>query len=145
MRNLTILTLLLVTSLSVAQTANDSISVDPQLQQNAAQRILSGNYGKAVTIGAYGEINYNQPEGDNGELDVQRLVVLLGYKFNEKTQFVSEIEFEHVEEVFVEQAFVNYAVSNNVSLRGGLMLVPMGIVNEFHLSLIHISEPTRPY
>ncbi|WP_034261673.1 porin family protein [Altibacter lentus] len=132
MRNLTILTLLLVTSLSVAQTANDSISVDPQLQQNAAQRILSGNYGKAVTIGAYGEINYNQPEGDNGELDVQRLVVLLGYKFNEKTQFVSEIEFEHVEEVFVEQAFVNYAVSNNVSLRGGLMLVPMGIVNEFH-------------
>ncbi|WP_339831935.1 hypothetical protein [uncultured Altibacter sp.] len=132
MRNLTILALLLVTSFNMAQTANDSISVDPQLQQNAAQRILSGNYGKAVTIGAYGEINYNQPEGDNGELDVQRLVVLLGYKFNEKTQFVSEIEFEHVEEVFVEQAFVNYAVSDNLSLRGGLMLVPMGIVNEFH-------------
>ena len=75
---------------------------------------------------------YNQPEGDNGELDVQRLVLLLGYRFNDKTQFVTEIEFEHVEEVFIEQAFVNYNVANNVNLRGGLMLVPMGIINEFH-------------
>ena len=56
----------------------------------------------------------------------------MGYKFDEKTQFVTEIELEHVEEVFVEQAFVNYSVSNNISLRGGLMLIPMGIVNEFH-------------
>jgi len=115
-----------------AQTIQDSITFNPQTQQNAAQRILSGNYGKAVTLGAYGEVTYNQPEGSNGELDVQRLVVLLGYKFNDKTQFVTEIEFEHVEEVFVEQAFINYAVGDNVSLRGGLMLVPMGIVNEYH-------------
>tara|TARA_R110002124_G_scaffold287089_1_gene470365 strand:+ start:145220 stop:146338 length:1119 start_codon:yes stop_codon:yes gene_type:complete len=110
----------------------DSISIDPQKQQNAAQSILSGNFGKKVTIGAYGELTYNQPEGDNGELDVQRLVLLLGYKFSEDVQFVSEIELEHVEEVFVEQAFVNYSVGDNISLRGGLMLVPMGIVNEYH-------------
>jgi hypothetical protein len=37
-----------------------------------------------------------------------------------------------VEEIYIEQAFVNYAISNNVNLRGGLMLVPMGIVNEYH-------------
>jgi len=37
-----------------------------------------------------------------------------------------------VNEVFVEQAFVNYNLANNINLRGGLMLVPMGIVNEFH-------------
>lgn len=116
----------------LAQTGQDSITFNPQTQLNAAQRLLSGNYGKAVTLGAYGEITYNQPEGDNGELDVQRLVLLVGYKFNEKTQFVTEIELEHVEEIFVEQAFVNYAVGNNVSLRGGLMLVPMGIINEYH-------------
>ncbi len=115
-----------------AQTKTDSITLDPQKQLNAAQRLLSGNYASAVTVGAYGEMLYNQPEGDNGELDVQRLVILLGYRFNDKAQFVTEIEFEHVEEVFVEQAFVNYNVGNNVSLRGGLMLVPMGIINEFH-------------
>ncbi len=115
-----------------AQTVTDSIQLDPQKQLNAAQRILSGNYGRAVTVGGYGEILYNQPEGKNGELDVQRLVLLVGYKFNEKVQFVTEIEFEHVEEVFVEQAFVNYNVADNFNVRGGLMLVPMGIVNEFH-------------
>ncbi|QNJ96656.1 porin [Constantimarinum furrinae] len=122
----------LFASLAYAQTANDSITTNPQLQQNAAQRILASSNGNAVTIGAYGEVTYNQPEGDNGELDVQRLVLLLGYKFNDKTQFVTEIEIEHVEEVFVEQAFVNYALTDNVNLRGGLMLVPMGIVNEYH-------------
>jgi len=122
----------LCTALLSAQTATDSIMLNPQKQLNAAQRLLSGNYASAVTIGAYGEMLYNQPEGDNGELDVQRLVLLLGYRFNDKTQFVTEIEMEHVEEIFVEQAFVNYNVANNVNLRGGLMLVPMGIVNEFH-------------
>ncbi|MCF4102477.1 OprO/OprP family phosphate-selective porin [Gillisia sp. M10.2A] len=129
-----ILSLVLVASsvLGFSQTAQDSITFDPQKQQNAAQRILSANNGNAVTIGAYGEVVYNQPEGDNGKLDVHRLVMLLGYQFSDKVQFVSEIEFEHVKEVYVEQAFVNYNVANNLNLRAGLMLVPMGIVNEYH-------------
>jgi hypothetical protein len=122
----------LISAISFSQTTQDSITFDPQKQLNAAQRILSGNYGKSVTVGAYGELTYNQPESSNGELDVQRLVLLFGYKFNDKTQFVTEVEFEHVEEVYIEQAFVNYAVASNVSLRGGLMLVPFGIINEFH-------------
>ncbi|MFH6601997.1 porin [Maribacter algicola] len=122
----------LFVSFSFAQVGTDSIMLDPQKQLNSAQRILSGNYGSEVTVGAYGEMLYNQPEGDNGEIDVQRLVLLLGYRFTDKVQFFTEIEFEHVEEVFVEQAFVNYNVANNVNLRGGLMLVPMGIINEYH-------------
>ncbi|NJW55099.1 porin, partial [Salinimicrobium oceani] len=83
-------------------------------------------------LGAYGEITYNQPEGDNGELDVQRLVMLLGYQFTDEVQFFTEIEFEHVEEVYVEQAFVNYNFARNINFRAGLMLVPMGIINEYH-------------
>lgn len=132
MRRLLILSAILFSTAAFSQTQTDSITLDPQKQLNAAQRLLSGNYASAVTVGAYGEMLYNQPEGDNGELDVQRLVLLFGYRFNDKTQFVTEIEFEHVNEVYVEQAFVNYNVANNVNLRGGLMLVPMGIVNEFH-------------
>jgi len=132
MKKLALLFSILLVSFTGAQTLQDSITFNPQKQLNAAQRLLSGNYGKAVTVGAYGELTYNQPEALNGELDVQRLVLLFGYKFNDKTQFVTEVEFEHVEEVFIEQAFVNYAIASNVSLRGGLMLVPMGIVNEFH-------------
>jgi hypothetical protein len=123
---------LLISSFVSAQTLTDSITFDPQKQLNAAQRILSGNYASTVTLGAYGEMQYLQPENDNGTLDVHRLVLLLGYRFNEKVQFVTEIEIEHVEEVYVEQAFINYNVGHNVNLRGGLMLVPMGIINEYH-------------
>ena len=129
--NLCIVTVLL-TAISFGQTVPDSLNTNPQNQQNAAQRILSGNINTGVTVGGYGEILYNQPEGDNGEIDVQRLVLLFGYKFNDRTQFITEIELEHVNEVFVEQAFLQYSLSDNVNLRAGLMLVPMGIVNEYH-------------
>ena len=132
MKKISILLAGLMTVISYSQTVQDSITFDPQKQLNAAQRILSGNYGKSVTVGAYGELTYNQPESNNGELDVQRLVLLFGYNFNDKTQFVTEVEFEHVEEVYIEQAFVNYSLSSNISFRGGLMLVPFGIINEFH-------------
>ncbi len=133
MKKIITLPFLFFCAISFSQINSDSISSNnPQVQQNSSQRILSGNYGKAVTLSGYGEMVYNQPEGNNGTLDVHRLVLLFGYKFDEKTQFVTEIEVEHVEEIYIEQAFVNYALSNNVNLRGGLMLVPMGIINEYH-------------
>ncbi|CAM1346900.1 porin [Tenacibaculum crassostreae] len=117
-----------------AQTApKDSIPTNPQNQQNAAQRILSSNLNQqGLTVGGYAEAHYNRATGENAKLDVHRLVMLFGYKFNERTQFVTEIEFEHVKEVYVEQAFLQYTVADNVNLRAGLMLVPMGIVNEYH-------------
>jgi len=126
-----LLSALFITGLSFSQ-SQDSINNQLVNRNNASQLILSNTTQNKLTIGAYGELTYNQPEGDNGELDVQRLVLLLGYNFSEKVQFVTEIEIEHVQEVFVEQAFVNYSVGDNISVRGGLMLVPMGIINEYH-------------
>ena len=76
MKNLLYIFTFLMSTISWGQTVQDSITFDPQQQLNAAQRLLSGNYGQAVTVGAYGEITYNQPESSNGELDVQRLVLL---------------------------------------------------------------------
>ena len=120
------------TILNQNTTAADSLA--QSLQINGYQRILSNLSGipQGVTIGGYGEVLYNQPNNLNGELDVQRLVMLFGYKFDDRVQFVTEIEYEHVKEVYIEQAFVNYSIANAVNIRAGLMLVPMGIVNEFH-------------
>ena len=96
-------------------------------------RVLNYNNKSKLTIGGYVQIDYNEPDGSTpGKLDVHRLVMLFGYKFTDKVSFLTEIEFEHVKEVYVEQAFVNYNVNNNFNIKGGLMLVPMGIVNEFH-------------
>ena len=88
------------------------------------------------SIGGYAQIDYNQPFGNgtynNGILDVHRMVLLLGYKFNEKTKFVTELELEHVKEAYVEQAFLDYSINPFFTLRAGLMLIPMGLMNEYH-------------
>ena len=101
---------------------------------NTANRMMQTD--RKLTIGGYAQIDYNQPFGsgiyNNGTLDVHRLVLLFGYKFNNRTQFITEIEVEHVKEIFVEQAFLDYRINNYMNLRAGLMLIPMGIVNEYH-------------
>lgn len=102
--------------------------------KNLSDIILSSD--NRLSIGGYGEANYMQGFGGdtrtNGKLDVNRFIMMLGYKFNSKTSFIAEIEFEHVKEVYIEQAFLQYKLSNNISLRGGLILAPMGIINEYH-------------
>ncbi|QIA08741.1 hypothetical protein [Draconibacterium halophilum] len=107
---------------------------NPNQYTNSADNLLSNN--SKLLVGGYGEVHYNQPLSgstyNNGKLDVHRVVMLLGYNFNEKTQFISEIEYEHVKEVYVEQAFLQYKLNNSINFRGGLMLVPMGIINEYH-------------
>ncbi|NNL31686.1 MAG: hypothetical protein EX263_03065 [Flavobacteriaceae bacterium] len=123
---------LFLTSLGFSQSVYQDSSATANNQQNAAQTILNTTLSRGITVGGYAQIDYNQPEGLNGNLDVHRLVMLFGYKFNDRVQFVTEIEYEHVKEVYIEQAFLSYNVNPNLNIRGGLMLVPMGIVNEYH-------------
>ena len=93
--------------------------------QNTAERIIANNEG--LHIGGYGQIDMNLQSEDNthynSKLDVHRLVTFLGYNFNDKVSFVSEIEYEHVVEVYVEQAFMNYKLKDNMSIQAGLMLI----------------------
>src|SRR6266542_457473 len=90
-----------------------------------------------VSIAGYGEMlyeNFDSPdEGAGSRIDFLRAVLYTGYRFNERFVFNSEIEFEHGgEEVGVEFAYLDYRVRDNLSLRGGMLLVPLGLVNEFH-------------
>lgn len=118
-------------SLSALAQVNDSTR---NIELNAAEKLLSteGN----LTIGGYGEIHYNQGLDrdfqNNGKLDVHRMVMLFGYRFNDRTQFITEIEYEHVKEVYIEQAFLQYRINRYINFRAGLLLVPMGIINEYH-------------
>ena len=102
--------------------------------KNMAEDLMSRE--SKLTIGGYGSIDFNQPLNSNirqnGKLDVHRMVLMFGYKFNDRTQFVTEIELEHVKEVFVEQAFLDYKINDFIHFRGGLMLIPMGIINQNH-------------
>jgi hypothetical protein len=105
-----------------------------QQLENTAGKMMQDE--DRLTLGGYAQIDFNQPLDPgtyrNGKLDVHRMVLMLGYKFNEKTQFISELEFEHVSEVYVEQAFLQYEILPWLKFRGGLVLIPMGIINEYH-------------
>jgi len=97
---------------------------------------------KGVSIGGYGEIHFthNPDKKPKNTIDAKRLILYFGYAFNEKLKFSSEIEWEHafVEgkeesgESAVEFAFIDYNFNEKFGLRGGLLLVPVGITNEYH-------------
>lgn len=103
--------------------------------RNLSSEVLSKTDDKLV-FGGYGQVDYAKQFAENrsinSTLNVSRIILSLGYSFNAKTSFFSEIEFENVKEVYVEQAFINHSFADWLSLRAGLMLVPMGIINEYH-------------
>jgi len=95
-----------------------------------------------TTIGGYGELHYNQIDsdaGDSEEIDFHRFVLFFGHEFTDRIHFYSELELEHSltgegapGEVELEQAFVEYGISDNLAARTGLFLLPVGILNETH-------------
>jgi len=98
-----------------------------------------------VSLWGYGEVNYSRPihEPDQTSADLARAVFGIGYKFDERTRFNSEYEIEHAVssaddagEVEVEQFWVDHQLSDQVAIKGGLMLIPAGYLNLSH-------EPTN--
>lgn len=111
-------------------------STDTTFKQNAATTLLTNAEKNRVSMGMYAEIDYNQQFGDSlkhaGNLDVHRVVLLFAYKFSNRATFVTEIEVEHVSEIYIEQAFLNVRVNDKLNIKGGMLLIPMGIINEYH-------------
>lgn len=103
-----------------------------------------------VSIGGYGEFTVTapskrkqngDPSGLKKQADLRRAVLYVGYKFDDRFLFNSEIEFEHAGsgeggevrgEIAVEQAYLDFKAHENLGLRAGLVLVPLGLVNEIH-------------
>jgi len=105
----------------------------------AASKVYSRDRG--LSLGGYGEFNYKESLSDgNDTYDFLRLVLYAGYKFTDRIIFNSEIEFEHAStgendedgEVSVEQAYLDFLVKEWANVRAGLVLVPVGFINELH-------------
>ena len=128
--------LLLIAILFIGNINSKAQNSDTTFSQNAATTLLTNATKNRVSMGMYAEVDYNQQFGDTvkhaGNLDVHRLVLLFAYKFTNRATFVTEIEVEHVSEIFIEQAFLNVKVNDWLNVKGGLLLVPMGIINEYH-------------
>ena len=106
-------------------------------------------YGKkGVSIGGYGEFVYQDfaarredggPSGLRNEADLLRAVLYFGYKFDDRWVLNTELEAEHAVaasdkggEVEIEFAYLDFVFSEPARARAGLLLIPMGLVNELH-------------
>src|SRR5436305_2166679 len=97
---------------------------------------------RGVSIGGYGELLYDrqqerEEDGARAHLDLLRGVVYVGYKWTDRWLLNSELEWEHANterggEAAVEFAYVDYRYRPQLSFRGGLLLMPVGFLNELH-------------
>jgi uncharacterized coiled-coil protein SlyX len=105
---------------------------------------------RGVSVGGYGEAIYQSfdderddgaPSGRTDTIDLARAVFYFGYKFDDHFLFNSEIEYEHATtgegaeekgEVSVEFAYLDYLFRPELNVRAGLVLIPLGFINELH-------------
>ena len=107
----------------------------PALAQDATPRSAP-----RTNLSGYMDFHYNKPEFGDGVLDFHRFVLLVTHSFSDRIRFVSEVEIEHalVEggeekgELELEQAYVDFLLHRSFNVRAGMMLMPVGIINERH-------------
>jgi DtxR family transcriptional regulator, Mn-dependent transcriptional regulator len=91
-------------------------------------------------ISGYMEFHVNKADGDPTVMDFHRFVLLVNHAFTSKVRFVGEVEIEHavVEgleesgELELEQSYVDFLLSRPLNFRAGMVLLPLGIINERH-------------
>ena len=130
----------------------DALTEEIAEMQNGSEHALTGLQGSAtngssmdrLSFGGYGEFlyNHNVDSSATDTLDSTRAILYVGYQFSDEIKFVSEIEWEHGGysdntnlpggEVIIEQAFLDFKLHENVSLKAGHVLVPLGYTNLYH-------------
>lgn len=111
-------------------------SSTPNASTGAAGADTSAN-----SLFGYGEFNYNRFRNTDrtSKADLRRFVFGFGHSFNDRLSFSSEVEFEHgvvsstdQGEAEIEQAYLDYRFSDQLNVKGGLFLIPLGLLNETH-------------
>ncbi len=127
------------------QTAREASATAEALAVATEEAVKTASFNANKTsIGGYGELHYNNLEGKNGasdldEMDFHRFVLFFGHEFNDRLRLFSELELEHSiagdgkgGEIELEQAYLEYDINNQHRVKGGLFLMPVGIINETH-------------
>jgi hypothetical protein len=106
----------------------------------AAQDAAPAPPSSSTNLSGYMDFHYNNVRNEDAQIDFHRFVLLVAHRFTDKIRFVSELELEHafVEgleesgELELEQAYVDFLLSRSFNVRAGMLLMPVGIINERH-------------
>ncbi|MCY4598447.1 MAG: hypothetical protein OXF27_00800 [Acidobacteria bacterium] len=108
-------------------------AVAASAQQPAAATSRTG------PISGYMDFHVNDAQRADPVLDFHRFVLLFTHSFSERIRFVSELELEHAVvsletggELELEQAYVDFLISRTFNVRAGMLLAPVGVINERH-------------
>jgi hypothetical protein len=133
-----------------ARTATDADEKAEAAVVAAEESASRGSWADKTSIGGYGELHYNNGIKDSSgddydEIDFHRFVLYFNHEFTDSIRLFSEVELEHSVagdgqngEVELEQAYIEFDLKDNLQARGGMFLLPVGIINETH-------EPTTFY
>jgi hypothetical protein len=113
------------------------VNVAPALAQ---QSDPEAGFPSTGPLSGYMEFHFNKANREDGVLDFHRFVLILSHSFSSRIRFVGELEVEHafVEgleeagELELEQAYVDFLLSRRLNVRAGMLLMPIGIINERH-------------
>jgi hypothetical protein len=127
---------------AVVLAATLSIPSPAVAQDSGSQAPSDGvtSYPQTGPLSGYMDFHFNKLDGQDAVLDFHRFVLLFSHSFSERIRFIGELELEHafVEgleeagEVELEQAYIDFLLTRSFNVRAGMLLVPMGIINERH-------------
>jgi hypothetical protein len=91
----------------------------------------------STSIGGYleGNTNYFVEDGvsEGFSMELRRFNIFLFSQVSQRVRFLAELEFEHgTEEIALETALIDLRVRPSLVLRGGILLPPLGFVNQNH-------------
>jgi hypothetical protein len=118
-----------------AEKVEAAVEVAEESQKSAAG---AASWTENTQLGGYGELHYNNLDSKK-EIDFHRFVLFFGHQFTDRLRFWSELELEHTVsgddrngDVQLEQAYVEYDLTANQHVKGGIFLLPVGMLNETH-------------
>ena len=80
-----------------------------------------------------GGMSAGDAKARQSRIDLKRLILYAGYKFNDEWVLNSEIEFEHGgDEISLEFLYFDHFVKSSLNYRFGKVLMPVGLTNETH-------------
>ena len=105
-------------------------------QQGIYDRPFIGSV-SSTSLGGYveGNTNYFVEEGvtEGFSMELRRFNIFLYSAISSRVRFLSELEFEHgTEEIALETALVDFQFRPSLVLRAGIILLPIGYLNQNH-------------
>jgi hypothetical protein len=125
--------------LLIAATLAAALSL-PSLAAARQEPAADDGFPSTGPLSGYMDFHFNKADGEDPVLDFHRFVLLVNHAFSPRLRFVGELELEHafVEgleeagELELEQAYIDFLLGRRFNVRAGMLLMPVGIINERH-------------